>query len=260
MRDDGPPAGYVQFTAATARVVCAEHLADSLRTALADTTLYDYAARQPAARPLAGRGTAYAVTLPGTTERVVIRHNRHGGFLAPLTGDLFRSPTRAPLELRVSERLRALDIPTPRVVAYVTYSAFAGFERADVASREVAESEDLSAALMSNDSSLRVGALHATAMLVAALAQAGARHHDLNVKNILVHKPRTGDPSALVLDVDRVEFSRPGLDVLEANLARLIRSARKWQSVHGARVTELELLELVSNARARFAAHIATLS
>jgi len=260
MRDDGPPAGYVQFTAATARVVCAEHLADSLRTALADTTLYDYAARQPDARALAGRGTAYAVTLPGTTERVVIRHNRHGGFLAPLTGDLFRSPTRAPLELRVSERLRALDIPTPRVVAYVTYSAFAGFERADVASREVAESEDLSAALMSNDSSLRVGALHATAMLVAALAQAGARHHDLNVKNILVHKPRTGDPSALVLDVDRVEFSRPGLDVLEANLARLIRSARKWQSVHGARVTELELLELVSNARARFAAHIATLS
>ena len=47
MRDDGPPAGYVQFIAGTARVACAEHLADSLRTALADTTLYDYAARQP---------------------------------------------------------------------------------------------------------------------------------------------------------------------------------------------------------------------
>jgi len=217
-------------------------------------------ARPKADRVIRIRSPTSTPRLPGTTERVVIRHNRHGGFLAPLTGDLFRSPTRAPLELRVSERLRALDIPTPRVVAYVTYSAFAGFERADVASREVAESEDLSAALMSNDSSLRVGALHATAMLVAALAQAGARHHDLNVKNILVHKPRTGDPSALVLDVDRVEFSRPGLDVLEANLARLIRSARKWQSVHGARVTELELLELVSNARARFAAHIATLS
>jgi len=84
MRDDGPPAGYVQFAAGTARVVCAEHLADSVRAALADTTLYEYAARQPAARALAGRGTAYAVSLPGTTERVVIRHNRHGGFFAPL--------------------------------------------------------------------------------------------------------------------------------------------------------------------------------
>lgn len=260
MRDDGPPAGYVQFTAGTARVVCAEHLADSLRTALANTTLFDYAARQPDARALAGRGTAYAVSLPGNTDRVVIRHNRHGGFLAPLTGDLFRSPTRAPLELRVSERLRALDVPTPRVVAYVTYAAFPGFERADVATREVPESEDLSAALMSDDSGVRVGALHATATLVAALAQAGARHHDLNVKNILIHKPRTDDMSALVLDVDRVELLTPGRDVLEANLARLLRSARKWRSVHGARVTEMELLDLASLARARSAVHLATLS
>ena len=260
MRDDEPPAGYVQFTAGTARVVCTEHLADSLRSALAGSTLYDYASRQPAARALAGRGTAYAVALPGDAERVVIRHIRHGGLLAPLTGDLFRSPTRAPLELRVSERLRALDVPTPRVVAYVRYGAFAGFERADVATREVPESEDLSAALMAKDSSVRVGALIAAATLVATLAQAGVRHHDLNVKNILMHKPRIGDMSALVLDVDRVEFSNPGRDVLEANLARLLRSARKWQSVHGARVTETELLELASAARARSAGHLATLS
>jgi 3-deoxy-D-manno-octulosonic acid kinase len=142
----------------------------------------------------------------------------------------------------------------------VRYAAFAGFERADVATREVTESEDLSAVLMSEDSSARVGALHAAAALVVALAQAGARHHDLNVKNILMHKPRAGDMSALVLDVDRVEFSNGGRDVLEANLARLLRSARKWQSVRGARVTETELLELASMARARSAVHLATLS
>jgi 3-deoxy-D-manno-octulosonic acid kinase len=259
MRDDEPPAGYAKFIAGSARVVCAEHLTDSLRAALAHRTLYDYAAQHPSARALAGRGTAYAVPLPGDADHVVVRHNRHGGALAPITGDLFRPPTRAPLELRVSERLRALDVPTPRVVAYVTYAAFAGFERVDVATREVRDSEDLSAALMSDSARVRVAGLHAAATLVSTLARAGARHHDLNVKNILLQR-LDGDTSALVLDVDRVEFSQDRRDVLDANLARLLRSARKWQSGHGARVTEIELLELASLARAHSAVHPATLS
>jgi hypothetical protein len=260
MRDEDPPRGYVGFTVGKARVVCTEHLAASLRAALTSETLYDFASRQPHARALAGRGTAYAVTLPGDMDGVVVRHNRHGGLLAPLTGDLFRSPTRAPLELRVSERLRALDVPTPRVVAYVRYRAGVGFERADVATREVRDSEDLSAALMSDDARVRVSALHAAAALVAALARAGARHHDLNVKNILINEPRNADLSALVLDVDRVEFTSAGHRVLEANLARLLRSARKWQSVHSARVTETELSNLASMARDRSRDHLATLS
>jgi hypothetical protein len=144
-----------------------------------------------------------------------------------------------------------------RALSRTWYAAFAGFERADVATREV-PSEDLSAALMSDDSRA-VCALHAAATLVAH-SHRRARAHDLNVKNILMHKPRTGDMSALVLDVDRVEFCKGGRDVLEANLARLLRSARKWQSVHGARVTQTELLELASAARARSAGHLATLS
>jgi hypothetical protein len=64
MRDEEPPAGYVQLTVGTARVVCAEHLVDSLKAALAAGTLYDYASRHPQARALAGRGTAYSVPLP----------------------------------------------------------------------------------------------------------------------------------------------------------------------------------------------------
>jgi hypothetical protein len=260
MRDDEPPAGYVQFTAGSARVVCAEQLVDSLKAALTETTLFDYASRHPHARALAGRGTAYAVPLPGDADRVVVRHNRHGGVLASLTGDLFRSPTRAPLELRVSERLRALDVPTPRVVAYVTYPALAGFERADVATREVSDSQDLSVAMMGVDARTRVGALGAAAGLVAALARAGARHRDLNIKNILLHAARGGELKALVLDVDRVELNVPTSKALEANLARLLRSARKWQSLHGARVTETELLEFASLARAEAAGQPATRS
>ena len=257
MRDDEPPAGYVRFSVGTARVVCTEQFADSVRAALAGGTLYDYASSHTAARHLSGRGTVFSVPLPGDEEIVVVRHNRHGGLLARLTGDLFRSPTRAPLELRVSERLRSLDVPTPRVVCYVTYPAFAGFERADVATQEIAHSEDLAVALMSGDVGIRNRALKATALLVGLLGRAKARHHDLNVKNILLSAEVEGEPTALVLDVDRVEFLTDGMAATEANLERLLRSARKWQAVHHALVTDTELEVFAGTARSRAAAYFA---
>jgi hypothetical protein len=260
MRDDEPPAGYIQFAVGKAHVVCAEHLGDSLRVAMREATLYQYAERHPRARALAGRGVAYAVSLPGDADRVVVRHNRHGGMLASLTGDLFRPPTRAPLELRIAERLRDLGVPTPRVLAYATYAAVAGFQRADVATREVSGGADLSAALMSDDANVRMRGLRAAANLVAALDRARVRHHDLNVKNILIRPPMGDAAEALVLDVDRVEFTAAGRPTLEANLARLLRSARKWQSRHGARVTDDELAEFASWVRARPTVHLTTLS
>jgi 3-deoxy-D-manno-octulosonic acid kinase len=225
-----------------------------------EKTLYEYAERHPRARALAGRSVAYAVPLPGDPDCVVVRHNRHGGVLAPLTGDLFRPPTRAPLELQISERLRRLGVPTPRVVAYATYAAVAGFQRADVATLEVSDSADLSAALMSDDAKVRMRGLRAAANLIAALDRARVRHHDLNVKNILLRAPLGDTVEALVLDVDRVEFASDRHSVLEANLARLLRSAHKWQSRHGARVTESELAEFASWVRARSSVHVTTLS
>ena len=257
MRNTEPPAGYVAFSVGAARVVCAEQFADSLRTALASKTLYEYASRHPAARALAGRGTVFAVPLPGDEETVVVRHNRHGGILARITGDLFRAPTRAPLELRVSEKLHSLEVPTPRVICYVTYVAFAGLERADVATQEIAHSEDLSVALMSGDVGIRNRALKAAATLVGLLGKVGARHHDLNVKNILLSAEREGEPTALVLDVDRLEFLTDAREATEANLARLLRSARKWQAVHHAPVTDTELDVFAASARNRATAHLA---
>ena len=249
MRYDEPPAGYVRFSVGTARVVCLEHLADSLKTALGGDTLYGYASRHPTARAIAGRGPVFAVRLPGDEETVVVRHNRHGGLLARFTRDLFQSPTRAPFELRVSEQLRSLDVPTPRVACYVTYPAFAGIERADVATQEIAHSEDLAVGLMSGDVGIRNRALKAASLLVGLLGRAKARHHDLNVKNILLSAEREGEPTALVLDVDRVEFLTDGMQATEANLERLLRSARKWQTMHHAPVTDTELEVFAGAAR-----------
>jgi 3-deoxy-D-manno-octulosonic acid kinase len=238
------PDGFVTFSVGRADVVCAPHVADAVRSVLSTGTLYRYAASHASVRPMAGRGVAYAASLPDDIERIVVRHNRHGGLLAAVTRDLFLRPTRAPHELRTSERLRAAGVPTPVMLGYVVYGAVAGFVRVDVFSRQVPDSFDLSAVLVDPKPAEVVQAWSATCRLVRALAEAGARHHDLNVKNILLqHIPGRGF-EALALDVDRVEFSADRDAVNEANITRLLRSARKWQQERGARIADADLRDL----------------
>lgn len=190
---------------------------------------------------------AYAISLPRSGIPVVVRHNRHGGLLAGLTGDRFLPPTRAPHELDVARRLAEAGVPTPDVVAIAVYAAGA-FRRSDTVTREVAPARDLAAALVAGDHDERATALAATARLVAALSAAGARHHDLNVKNVLLEERAEG-MRALVLDVDRVTFETPAAVAVERNLARLLRSARKWRDRYGARVSDGELAALSAAAR-----------
>jgi tRNA A-37 threonylcarbamoyl transferase component Bud32 len=248
MVDRELPPGFVRFFIDSSEVVCAKHVSDAVLEALRVGTLYRYAELHAQARPLRGRGLAYAVPLPGDVEHVVVRHNRHGGMLASLTGDLFRPPTLAPRELSNSERLRRAGVPTPHMIGYVVYAAPAGFRRADVMTREIRPSYDLSAAIMSDDRWVRQRALAATAVLVATMNEAKARHHDLNVKNVLL-RDGGGSTEAFVLDVDRVAFVDDAIATRELNVARLLRSARKWQSTHGARVTDAELDTLVAAVR-----------
>ncbi len=236
------PAGYVAFAVGSVDVVGAAGFADGLRIALqSSATLHEYARLHTDAKPLAGRGVAYAAPLPGRAVRGVVRHNRHGGLLAPFTGDLFRAPTRAPFELDASLRLAQAGVPTPELLAYAIYPAPLGLRRADVVTREVPDSFDLSVVLTQPDAELRARAWAAVAELLQRLAAAGARHHDLNVKNILLHE-RGDSLEALVLDVDRVTFDSG--DPMAANVGRLSRSARKWRDRQGASVDESELAVL----------------
>jgi tRNA A-37 threonylcarbamoyl transferase component Bud32 len=214
------------------------------------TTLHEYAARHPSSRALQGRGAAYAVPLPTPqTARVVVRHNRHGGLFAPLTGDRFISPTRAPYELHVSLALTRLGIPTPQVVAFALYPPGGILQRSDVVSLEVPGGHDLAHVLVHGHEETRAAALNAAAALVASLSDAGVRHHDLNAKNVLV-----ASDVAYVLDVDRVALGvDPGV-ALDANLARLSRSLRKWRERFRARVSEDEIAQLDALTRDRLRA------
>jgi tRNA A-37 threonylcarbamoyl transferase component Bud32 len=130
-------------------------------------------------------------------------------------------------------------------VAYVLDPPGAVLQRADVCSREVPSSRDL-ADILATDSD-RIAALAAAAELVASLSRAGARHHDLNAKNILLTNEK-----AYILDVDRLTLGETPEAALDANLARLSRSLRKWREQFGARISDEEISELHALAQRAF--------
>ena len=237
--------GYRQVSTGRCAVVVREDHADDAVALLQSGTLHEAASRDPSARALAGRGISYAIALPVSGVRAVVRHNRHGGLLARLTGDLFLPPTRAPYELFVSRQLQAAGVRTPDVLMIGVMPALGLLRRSDVVTREITGGRDLAAYMQPGESaSARSAAWAAARALVAALNAAGARHHDLNVKNILLC-PASDGLDAWVLDVDRVTLGTPGAaHVRRGNAARLRRSARKWRDQRGAELDESELAAL----------------
>lgn len=239
------PAGYVRVTAGRCAVVAREDVAGDAKALLAEGSLYEAAARNLGARTLQGRGVSYALALPVSGTRAVVRRNRHGGLLGPITGELFLPPTRAPYELDVSLRLIKQGVRTPPVLMYGIEPAHGIFRRADVVTMEISNGRDMATYMQPHeDAGARERAWSATRALVRALNAAGARHHDLNVKNILIAPGKVG-LEAWVLDVDRVEFSRPDDPaVRDGNVARLLRSARKWRDERGAVFDEREIVAI----------------
>lgn len=240
---EAPPAGYERLADGDIEAVGLADLAEPLRRALEAGSFYEYAAHHPEARMLIGRGIAYAVPLPESSVRVVVRRSRHGGLLAPITGERFVGRTRAPRELDTALRLERNGVATPRVIAYATYPDSALTRRADVLTAEVAGARDLAAEIMAAEGrALGEDLVTAVAALIASMTTAGARHPDLNIKNILVTRFDTGAVHAQVIDVDRVWFDQPGLPlVTERNVHRLTRSLHKWRRLHGLQVDDFDI-------------------
>lgn len=235
--------GYVHPYAKGCQAVALEWAASAIAEALDAGTLHEWAARQPSREEMRGRGVIYSVDLPTVPATpVVVRRNRHGGLLHGLTGELFLTPTRAPLELATSLRLAAAGIPTPEVIGYAIYPAAGIFARSDVMTRRLPPGDDLPAAWKRGDKALSDAMLVAVARLLRALARAGAWHADLNLKNIYI-AGRGADLTAYLLDVDRVTFPG-GSGIADRNFKRLARSARKWRARWGLDFDEESLARL----------------
>ncbi|MBL8958504.1 MAG: hypothetical protein JNJ98_01540 [Gemmatimonadetes bacterium] len=220
------PRGYQRLTGISPLAVAHDSVAPAVREILAHGTLFEWARDHRERWEYRGRGPVYSAPLPGGP-RVVVRHARRGGLLAPILRDLYLPPTPAPAELLISAILTQVGVPTPPLLGFATYRAAGLLRRADVITVEV-DGRDLAATLSDADPPTRRALALTVATLIGALTDAGAWHQDLNAKNILITQRADGSRLAVVLDVDRVRFT-PGGDphVRDANLDRLRRSIEK---------------------------------
>lgn len=195
------------------------------------STLYDAARNAPDAKPIAGRGTAYAIR--HDDDPWLVRHYHRGGAIAQLLNDRYaRTGNRALDELKVSAVARARGIPTPEVVAAICYPG-RWFARFDIAVNFIDHSRDL-AQLLFEERLVAAEEIAKAASLITTMVRGGLLHADLNLKNILLAPDR-----AYVLDLDRcriVEDPTPH----DANVMRrrFARSMEKWESKTGRIVSE----------------------
>jgi hypothetical protein len=239
----------VELAREGARIIVQEPFADALLHVTYGGTIYEWAAAQPDRRELQGRLPVYAVALPPDGPRVVVRRNHHGGLLAKWRGDRF-FVSRMPYELVASLVLTSAGIVTAEVIAHAAYRVNRFERRIDVVTRELPPGRDLGAALREPaGADQRAEWWRAVTGLLDALASKGVWHQDLNVKNIYLLDEPGAPVRAVLLDVDRVRFHPPGALVARANAARLVRSLRKLQRLHGALISDTEF-SLVTSAAA----------
>lgn len=173
---------------------------------------------------LGGRSPSRLVLLGGVGEAVVRRY-LHGGALARWTRDLFPGRRRPLREIEASERIRRKGVATPEILAVYSSRSFPGLHRACILTRLVPEAENLRQWLGgAGRQEMQWGAmLRRVARTVRSLHDAGCRHRDLNLGNLLA------TPAGIwVLDLDGAVV-KDELEVRErgANLMRLYRSLCK---------------------------------
>jgi lipopolysaccharide kinase (Kdo/WaaP) family protein len=235
--------GYARVTGKGVRGLVVESSRRGLESILESGTLYDHASKDPAARKFTGRVPAYAITIPQGGADVVVRHSMRGGMLARTGSDLFLPPTRALRELINALRLRIAGIPTPEVVAFVTYRAGPVFRRSDVATAEIKDGHDLAVVLREMGAGdQRRACLEAAGRLVGSLSAIGAHHPDLNIRNVLVTWDSDHGAKAHILDVDRIRFHTPADPmVAHANIDRIERSLRKLREAGSIELSDEEI-------------------
>lgn len=177
-----------------------------------------------------GRAATAVLPLEGREERLHLRAVRHGGLLAPLWGDRIADPRRPLRELRVTARLRERGAPVPRPALVAARRLAGPFWRAALATVHEEDSCDGIAFLHRESDPERLrDAAAAAGRATRRLHDAGARHRDLHVGNLLLRR-RDGGFECWILDLDRARLGEPaGPARRAAELARLYRSLANRQ-------------------------------
>jgi tRNA A-37 threonylcarbamoyl transferase component Bud32 len=174
-----------------------------------------------------GRARTAIVSLPGRGERLHLRPLHHGGLLRAIQRDRLLGLARPLAELRVHARMRSAGVPVP-IPVLIAARRVRGFYRAALATLYEEDTLDGVTLLASRSgAAMRRRAARAAGAAVRALHDAGGRHRDLHIGNLLF-RDRAGGIEALVVDLDRARVSLPpGAGARMAELMRLHRSLVK---------------------------------
>jgi len=235
------PPEFHSWTFDGGTAVTRRDIAAPVREALAAAgTLHRWASQQPERDEFTGRGATYGVPLGGL--RVVVRHAMRGGAIAPLLRDRYFGSPRFLTEIALAQRLAAVGVPTPAVLAGIRYAAPPG-HRADVMTERV-DGRDLAAIFFGDpapDDAARRAVWVAVAATVVRLHAARLVHPDLQLRNVLVG-PDPAAPGTLTAWLLDVDTCRPatGRNARRANVDRFYRSWDKWNRMHGERLTSAD--------------------
>lgn len=174
-----------------------------------------------------GRSATGLVALAAGGPAAVVRRLQHGGLLGPVLGRRYLSATRSLHELELTARLRAAGAPVPEPVFALALRRGPVWTHA-LATLYEEGAVDALQFLASAPGEARI--LRAAAAIGAAVRRfhdAGGRHPDLHVKNLLLRETRAG-AEAIVIDLDRGTVgARPSLRARARELGRLWRSLLK---------------------------------
>jgi 3-deoxy-D-manno-octulosonic acid kinase len=237
------PAGYAQKRERGALIVALPSVLAALAEAVESAgSVYAWAAAQRGARSFVGRSAAYQVPITGI--ECVVRHYHRGGFIARFNADRYvnAGEPRPLRELNASIAARAAGVPTPEVMAAIVYGYGLTY-RADLVTRYISDSADLADVSLGEEQwseSDRVAAWSAAGVLLRCAFDAGVKHVDLNLRNVLIARTEQS-MNAHLLDLDRAHVGSIDDAARHAMLARFHRSRRKLEDRLGGTVGAREL-------------------
>jgi 3-deoxy-D-manno-octulosonic acid kinase len=190
--------------------------------------------------PHALRGRAAVHVLATPRGEIVAKRLQRGGMLGGVLRGLYADASRSLREAEAAEALAARGVPTPSVIAARATRVLPLLWKLEVATARLPAEGDLLDVLRER------GAVPGLALAVGRTLRrahdAGLRHRDLQVKNLLVPAGfpgpgGAGDPAALVvLDLDRCAVGESLAEEERlAALARFARSLVKQKVLPGAR-------------------------
>jgi 3-deoxy-D-manno-octulosonic acid kinase len=174
-------------------------------------------------------GRAHAVFFTYRGLHLVLKHYHRGGVVASVLGDRYfgvrLEASRAFREWRLLHAMQQLQLPSPLPVA-ASVTRHGLFHRADLVTVRIDDSETLADALLSRP--LDQDQWRAVGRCIRRFHDHNIWHADLNARNILLDH----SGAVYLIDFDRGRFRYAGETWKAANLARLQRSLRKFQSLH----------------------------